>query len=183
MQDHEIVALYWKRDENAISETRDKYGVYCYTIAFNILYSNEDAEECVNDTYIKAWNTMPPQKPTVLSAFLGKITRNLAINRYKQERAAKRDVRLTEVFCEADGTMSGKYTDPLDEIALKDAINSFLASLSREHRIIFLRRYWYMSSVSEIARDYRIPEGTVKSILSRTRIKFRTHLEKEGIDL
>ena len=183
MQDHEIVALYWGRNETAIAETEKKYGGYCYVIAYNVLYSHEDAEECVNDTYLRAWETMPPEKPSALNAYLGRITRNLALNRYEYIHADKRDNRVTLIYDEAAHALSGEFTDPLDEIALKDAVNSFLASLSNEHRIIFLRRYWYMSDVASIARDYRIPEGTVKSILSRTRNKFKKHLEKEGIQL
>ena len=183
MEDNEIVALYWERNETAIAETEKKYGRYCYVIAYNVLYCHEDAEECVNDTYLRAWETIPPQRPTALNAYLGTITRNLALNRYEYIHADKRDSRVTLIYDEAAHALSGEFTDPLDEIALKDAVNSFLASLSNEHRIIFLRRYWYMSDMASIARDYRIPEGTVKSILSRTRKKFQKHLEKEGIHL
>lgn len=182
MEDHDIVTLYWDRSEAAILETEQKYGKYCYTIAYNILYSHEDAEECVNDTYVKAWDTMPPEKPTRLSAYLGTITRNIALNRYAHDHAQKRNVHLTEVYDEAAAAMSEVSGDTLaDEIALRDAINAFVAALPRETRIIFVRRYWYFSSVKDIAKDYGIPVGTVKSILSRTRKRFKEHLEKEGI--
>ncbi len=182
MDDREIIALYWERSETAIRETDRKYGKYCHAIAYNILYSKEDAEECVNDTYLKAWDSMPPEKPGRLSAFLGKITRNIALNRYAYDHADKRNVSLTEVYDEA----AEPFADPsnmLDEMILRDTINAFLASLPAETRILFMRRYWYMSPVKQIAKDYGLPEGTVKSILSRTRKRFKDYLEKEGIDL
>ena len=182
MDDREIVALYWARSETAIRETDRKYGKYCHAIAYNILYSREDAEECVNDTYLKAWDSMPPKRPDRLSAFLGKITRNIALNRYAHDHADKRNINLTEIYDEVMEPFADP-SDMIDEILLRDAINSFLAALPSETRILFLRRYWYMSPVKEIARDYGLPEGTVKSILSRTRKKFKAYLEKEGIDL
>ena len=182
MHDQEIVELYWDRNETAIVETDRKYGKYFHTIAYNILYSNEDAEECVNDTYLKAWETMPPEKPNCLSAYLGRITRNIALNRYTKNHAEKRNIQLTAVYDEA-AAVSADRTDMVDELILRDTINAFLASLSKEHRVIFMRRYWYASTVADIAKDYRIPEGTVKSILARTRIKFKKFLEKEGIEV
>ncbi|MBE6557750.1 MAG: sigma-70 family RNA polymerase sigma factor [Ruminococcaceae bacterium] len=183
MEDHDIVTLYWDRSEAAIRETEQKYGKYCYTIAYNILYSHEDAEECVNDTYVKAWDTMPPERPTRLSAYLGTITRNIALNRYAHDRAQKRNIHLTEVYDEAADAFPMPEKDLSDELMLKEVINGFVASLEKETRIIFVRRYWYFSSVKDIAKDYKIPEGTVKSILSRTRKRFKEHLEKEGIHL
>ena len=182
MDDREIVALYWERSESAIRETERKYGKYCHAIAYNILYSKEDAEECVNDTYLKAWNSMPPELPDSLSAYLGKLTRNLALNRYAYQHADKRNIHLTEIYDEATEPFADS-ADMLDEMILREAINTFLASLSAETRILFMRRYWYMSPVKQIARDYGLPEGTVKSILSRTRKKFKDYLEKEGIYL
>ena len=183
LSDDTIIDLFFARDETAITEIDRKYGSYLRTVAYHILHNDADCEECRNDTYLRAWETMPPEKPSALNAYLGRITRNLALNRYEYIHADKRDSRVTLIYDEAAHALSGEFTDPLDEIALKDAVNSFLASLSNEHRIIFLRRYWYMSDVASIARDYRIPEGTVKSILSRTRKKFQMHLEKEGIHL
>ncbi len=183
MEDRDIITLYWERSEAAIRETQQKYGKYCYVIAYNILYSHEDAEECVNDTYVKAWETMPPEKPLRLSAYLGKITRNIALNRYAHNHADKRNTHLTEVYDEAADAIPTPEKAFSDELILKEAINAFVASLPKETRIIFVRRYWYMSSVKDIAKDYGLPEGTVKSILSRTRKRFKAHLEKEGIDL
>ena len=187
MEDEKIVDLYWERSENALEETDIKYGKYCYRIAYNILYSNEDSEECVNDTYLKAWNAIPPQRPQRLSSFLGRITRNLALNRYSHNHAQKRSVNMELAYEEArdiSSHMRGRAEDSLaDEYALKTAINSFVSSLPKETRIIFVRRYWYLSPISDIARDYDIPEGTVKSILARTRKKFGEYLYKEGISL
>lgn len=184
MEDHDIVTLYWERSETAIQETDQKYGKYCYAIAYNILYSHEDAEECVNDTYVKAWDTMPPERPVRLSAYLGTITRNIALNRYAHDHAGKRNTHLTEVYDEAAAAVPDTDMEDLaDELALREVINTFVAALPRETRVIFVRRYWYFSTVKDIAKDYGLPEGTVKSILSRTRKRFREHLEKEGIYL
>ncbi len=185
MDDQKIVDLYWERSETAISETQKKYGKYCYHIAYTILHSNEDAEECVNDTYLRAWGAMPPAKPSRLSTFLGKITRNLALDRLDKNTAQKRSgaVELTldelsECIPDADSTL-----DPADEIVLGDAINSFLAGLPVKTRQVFVRRYWYLSSVKSIARDAGMSESAVKVSLMRTREAFRLHLEKEGIVL
>ena len=178
MDDSKIIALYFGRSQEAIEQTEKKYGKYCHYIAYNILYSSPDAEECVNDTYMKAWQTMPPQKPESLRAYLGAITRNIAINRYKRDRAQKRNAGTEIVFSEAESFLPSVSHE--EELALREAINSFLASLSAETRIIFVRRYWYLSRISEISEDHGLPEGTVKSILSRTRKRFREYLLKEG---
>ena len=183
VEDKKIVELYWDRSERAIAETQTKYGRYCHSIAYNVLYSNEDAEECVNDTYVKAWNAMPPHQPTRLSTFLGKITRNLALDRYSQRRAQKRVVPGTELILDelAECIPSGEGSDMSDELILRDAVNGFLASLPKQTRVIFVRRYWYLSPVSDIARDLGLTESNVKVTLLRTRNKFKAYLEKEGI--
>ena len=185
MEDKQIVDLYFERSESAITETEKKYGRYCHYIAYNILYSDLDAQECVNDTYIKAWGAMPPNKPERLSVFLGKITRNIALNRYKYDKTQKRHGNFELILDEMAELIPAENSDTnLDNtIALRDAINSFVASLSQDTRIIFVRRYWYLSPIKDIARDYGIPEGTVKSVLSRTRKRFRDHLLKEGIEI
>jgi RNA polymerase sigma-70 factor (ECF subfamily) len=181
MKDEKIVGLYWERNEAAISESGKKYGSYCHSIAYNILQSHEDSDECVNDTWSSAWNAMPPKKPSKLQAFLGRITRNIAIDRYRfgraQKRSAKTEVLLDEYWeCIPNGEM------PLeDEVSLKLAINSFLASLDPRTRIIFMRRYWYAMSVKSIAEGMQLSQGHVNVILHRTRTKFREHLQKEGI--
>ena len=182
--DEEIVALYWSRNEEAIRQTADTLGHYCYTVAYNILGNTEDAEECVNDTYIKVWDSIPPQKPKLFKSFIGRITRNLALDRYDREHAIKRsgntDLALEEIgecLPENDGR------EMSDEIALRDAINGFLESLPEETRIIFMRRYWYLSPVGHIAGDLGLSTSNVKVILMRTRKKFKAYLEKEGISL
>lgn len=183
MEDSRIIELFWERAEDAISETDRKYGKYCYAIAYNILHSDPDSEECVNDTYLRAWETMPPQKPNALSAYLGRITRNLALNRLSYKAREKRAEGYVAVLDEVGEMLPDASTMPegADDVALREAINSFLRSLDANTRIIFVRRYWYNSVIAEIATDYSIPVGTVKSTLSRTRKRFRDHLEKEGI--
>jgi RNA polymerase sigma-70 factor (ECF subfamily) len=184
MQDCNIVDLYWQRDEQAIKETAEKYGSYCYHIAYNILYSDLDAEECVNDTYVKAWESMPPHKPEKLSTYLGKLTRNIAINRYVHDRAQKRNAETDLVFDELSYLIPDGQTSNLpDEVALKDAINRFVGALPYQTRVVFVRRYWYVSPIADIAKDYGLSQGQVKVMLFRTRKKFKAFLEKEGISL
>lgn len=184
MDDRMIVDLYWERSETAISETEKKYGKYCHTIAYRILHSKEDAEECVNDTYSAAWEAMPPHKPNRLSTFLGKLTRNIALNRYLHDHAEKRFAPTELILHEVEEILPDPASeDTADEITLKDAINGFLASLPQQTRIIFVRRYWYLSRVKEIARDLGLTESNVKVILLRTRNQFKAYLKKEGIEL
>ena len=183
MDDQRIIELFWQRKEDAIKETEKKYGKYCFTIANNILLCKEDSEECVIDAYIRLWNSIPPNRPNCFSSFIGRITRNLALDRYQKSKAAKRLSTVTLAFDELDGCLfdSNSHLPPEDSIALKDAVNSFLEELSSKNRIIFVRRYWYFSSVKDIARDYGFSQSDVKISLMRTREKFRSHLIKEGI--
>lgn len=184
MDDKQIVALYWEHSEDAIAQTEKKYGRYCHYIARNILYSDQDAEECVNDTYQKAWETMPPKKPELLSAYLGKLTRHIAINSYIHDHADKRSPGMQMILDEAEEFFPDPAdSDISDEIHLRDAINSFLASLTQEVRVVFVRRYWYMSSVKDIAKDYGMTESKVKITLMRTRNRFKEYLEGEGISI
>lgn len=185
MDDRKIVELYWERSESAIRETQKKYGKYCNRIAMNILNSFPDAEECVNDAYLQVWNSIPPKKPLSLAAYIGKIVRNLSINRIVHQSAEKRSARVTTVLEEAEEFLPSPAgeTSLSDELALKEAINGFLATLSAEHRAIFLYRYWYLSSVKEIAKRFKLSESNVKVILHRTRGKFKEYLEKEGIQI
>ena len=182
MDDRAIIELYNQRDENAIGETQKKYGRYCHTIAYNILRSDEDSEECVNDTYLKVWNTIPPTVPQRFSAFIGKITRNTALDRYAQISAQKRDCGVEVALDEIAECISSEMTGSVsDEMALKNAINGFLATLPRRTRIIFMRRYFYLLSIKEIAAGLSMSESNVKVTLMRTREKFREYLENEGI--
>ena len=184
MEDSQIIELYWNRDESALTETDRKYGNYCWKIAHNILLSPEDAEECVSDTWMHAWNAMPPQKPAILSAFLAKITRNLSIDRYKSAHADKRGGGRVAVCLDELGDCislgSATPESVLDEQELASVIDRFLRTLPERDCSIFLRRYWYVDSVAAIARRYRVPENTIKSNLFRTRNKLRKFGQEEG---
>lgn len=184
MEDRQIIELYNERSEAAISEIADKYGKYCHYIAYNILYDEQDSEECVNDTWFRAWNTIPPQQPNKLSAFLGKITRNLALDKYKFYNREKRGNGQTALVLEELGECisAGNRTEQeVEERQLVEVLNTFLRSLPSEKRRILVRRYWYLSPVKEIAKDFAMSESSVKTILHRTRIKLKHFLEKEGI--
>ena len=183
MDDKRIVELYFERSETAIRETEKKYGKYCHYIAYNILYSEQDAEECVNDTYLAAWESIPPHKPVRLSTFLGKLVRNISLNRYQYDHAQKRTAPPTVILDEVQECIPDPDSDqPLsDEIALRDAINGFMHTLSKKTRIIFVRRYWYFCAIKDIASSLGLSESYVKVSLLRTREKFKSYLEKEGI--
>ncbi len=186
MDDRQIIELYNERSEAAISETADKYGRYCHYIAYNILYNDQDSEECVNDTYFKAWNTIPPQQPKKLSTYLGKITRNLALDRYKYYNREKRGAGQSSAFLEELSECvpaSDNTEQSVTEKMLVESLNAFLESMPSEKRQILVRRYWYFSPISEIASDFSISESKVKSILHRVRNKLKLFLEKEGIVL
>ena len=186
MDDTGIIDLYWARQERALDETERKYGGYCWTIAHNILRSREDTEECVNDTWLRAWNAMPPQRPAILSSFLGTITRNLSLDRYKAGRAGKRGGgRVVVALDELEACIPGKgdVEQILADAELARTIDRFLRKLPEKECCIFLRRYWYVDTTQEIARRYHMAEGTVKSTLHRTRKKLREYLEQEGVYL
>lgn len=186
MDDERIVDLYWERSENAIAETSAKYGRYCKYIAYNILQNHEDSEECVNDTYMKAWAAMPSYRPSKLSAFLGKITRNLSLNRYKKSTTQKRGAgQIPLALDELQECLpsSSSVEKEMDDILLKDALNQFLSELDRENRIIFMQRYWYLCSIKEIAKEHHFTESKVKMILSRLRSQLKIFFEKEGIEI
>ena len=182
MEDRAIIGLYWSRSESAIAETDQKYGPYCYSIAHNILSSPEDAEECVNDTYLAAWRTIPPKKPAVLSTFLGKITRRLSIDRWRSRTAYKRGSGELPLALEELGECAGGETPEAAlqrrELALR--FNSFLSTLPETERSVFLCRYWYLDSVGKISETFGFSQSKVSTMLHRTRKKLRTVLEKEG---
>jgi RNA polymerase sigma-70 factor (ECF subfamily) len=181
-----ILDLYWARSESAISETALKYGRYCAQIAMNILQNSEDTGECVNDTYLNAWNAIPPQRPIIFSSFLGKITRNLSLNKYKEQRAKKRGGHEIALVLDEleDCIPSGCAVEAEYEAGvIAKAIDSFLFSIDAESRIIFVRRYWYADTIIEIASRFKISESKVKSTLFRTRNKLKIHLEKEGVTI
>ena len=184
MEDSKIIDLYWARKEQALAETDAKYGSYCRTIARNILRNFEDTEECVSDTWLHAWNSMPPQRPGILSAFLGRITRNLSFDRCKYRQADKRGggtlpLALDELGEYIPSAQRVEYA--LEQKELAAAIDRFLRTLPEKDCNLFLRRYWYVDSVQSIAARYAIKENTAKSILFRTREKLRRYLAGEGI--
>lgn len=186
MDDKQIVDLYWQRSEEALTETAQKYGSYCFFIAHHILADRQDSEECVNDTYWKAWGSIPPVRPEKLQLFLGRITRNLALNRYKQNTAKKRRGDQTALALEElrDCVPAPTAMDTIvDDIVLADALDRFLASLQADVRQAFMRRYWYFSPVSEIAGDLGMTQGQVKMKLHRARKKLKDLLEQEGVSL
>lgn len=186
MDDAKIVQLYWDRNEQAIPATAGKYGNYCTSIAKNILGNKEDAEECVNDTYLNAWNSMPPHRPSILSTFLGKIVRNLSFNRYKHTTAEKRGGgELPVVLDELSDLISGKddVEQEIDHKELVNAIDIFLDSLSPKKRSIFVSRYWYTDSVSEIAVRCGMKDGAVSMALNRIRLNLHNYLLERGFEL
>ena len=185
MEYQEIIELYWKRSENALTETSRKYTQYCRAIAGNILENWQDVEECLNDTWLAAWESIPPQRPVRLNIYLGRITRNLALNRRKAQTAQKRggghlDAVLDELRqCISEEDMEQQ----LDEMMLRDAVDDFLRRQTSRNRAIFLRRYWAMERVEDIARDLGLRRGQTATILYRMRKALKKHLEKEEIPL
>ena len=186
MDDSQIVDLYWKRQGNAVSQTKEKYGRYLFSIANHILQQYEDSEECVNDTLFGAWNSIPPHRPAVLSTYLGKITRRLALKKHRGKTAQKRggteaDLSLEEL---SDCIPAGQSIDAqLDDRELAQILNRFLSELPVQQRQAFVCRYWYCESILEIARRFSWSESKTKMSLLRTREKLRQHLKKEGIFL
>lgn len=186
MNDEQIIDLFFKRSEQAIAEVKEKYGSYCHRIAYNILRNYEDSEECVSDTVLQAWNVIPPQKPEILSGFLGKITRNLALNKYKFNTTQKRGSGHTDVALEelADCLPASNNTEQTVEDQLViECLNLFLSKQKVRTRQIFMRRYWYLDSIKEIADDFGVSESGVKMLLLRTRNSLKAFMEKEGISI
>ncbi len=177
MTDHEIIELFFARDEAAIRETGKKYGAYCMSIAQNILKSTPDAEECVNDTYLKAWNNIPPERPNALKVFLGCIVRRLSLDRYRSWHTAKRDRNLEVAFEELSDCVPMRDEDTL---ILRELLNEFLASLESKDRITFMRRYWYAMPPAQIAKLDKISVNAVTVRLYKTRNKLREFLAERG---
>lgn len=184
MRDESIVELFFKRDERAIEETRTKYGPYCSRIALGLLSVREDAEECVQDTYLAAWNRMPPERPNVLGTFLGRITRNLAISRYRRNRAEKRYAGIQSQLEElADCLPSDDGVEKdLERRELGRIISRWLDTLSETDRTLFVRRYWYGDRVEELARSWGQRANTLSQRLRRLRLSLRDVLEKEELE-
>ncbi len=183
MQDELIVNMYWRRDENAVTQSEIKYGKYLRKIANNILYDFRDAEESVNETYLKAWNSMPPSKPSVLSVYLGRLTRQFSIDIYRTKNRDKRGgAQYTASLDELSECVSGEESveAQVELSELTGALEKYLRSLSEEQRVIFVGRYYFCDSLRDIARYYGFSESKIKSILYRVRTGLKLHLEKEG---
>lgn len=184
MEDEKIIDLYWERNEEAITATDEKYGKYLKTIARGILKDERDSQECVSDTYMGAWNKMPPERPSLLKAFLGKITRNLSLKKYRDMTAEKRGGGEPTLAMEelAECIASGSSVEgQLEGKAVTEALNTFLTGLAAEERKIFVLRYWYLESIRDVAARFDYGESKVKMTLKRTRDKLKEHLAKEGI--
>jgi RNA polymerase sigma-70 factor (ECF subfamily) len=188
LNDTTILELYESRNESAISETAKRYGSYCLSIAVNILQSREDSEEIVNDTYLKAWNAIPPERPTKFASFLGVITKNLSLNRYKASRTQKRSGRSEDgtaflMLSELEECVPASETveTQVDAAILREAIEVFLTTIPHNDEVFFLRRYWHNDSIADVAERFGVSESRVKSSLFRTRNKLKAHLEKEGV--
>ncbi|WP_295580430.1 RNA polymerase sigma factor [uncultured Oscillibacter sp.] len=185
MEDSDIIDLYWRRDQQAIGETAGKYGGFLWGIAWNILRSHGDAEECVNDTYLRTWNAIPPSRPTAFRAWLGRIARNLSLDRWKQGRAQCRGGgdAMEILLGELDGCVPAPHRvdTALEDREIAALISAFLRRLPQESRIMFLRRYWYGDTLADIAGHLGCGEGKVKSSLFRTRKALRAYLEQEGV--
>ena len=184
MEDQQIVALFFDRDEQAITQTAAKYGKYLFSIAYHILSSNRDSEEAVNDTYLGAWRSIPPHAPIKLNTYLGKITRRVALGKWKAAYAQKRGggeivLALEELGECFSGGDTPEHT--MERMELTKAINVFLKALPETEQRVFVCRYWYLYPVKTIAKEFAFSESKVKSMLSRTRMKLKNHLQKEGM--
>lgn len=184
MTDEIIIKLYFDRNEKAITATKDKYGKYLYKIAYNILHIKEDSEECVDDTYLGAWNTIPPKKPSVLRTYLCKLTRNISLKRFRDNTALKRGgTQTTLALSELEEVLSSSEAieDKIEREELLEFINQFIKELKAEQRQIFLARYFYLLSIKDIARKLGHSESKIKITLMRTRDNLREELKKEGL--
>ena len=184
MDDAQIIDLYDKRDQTAISFTSAKYANYCHSISYNIVKNREDADECLNDTWTQCWNTIPPAKPNSLKTYAGTICRNLSLNRYKANHTQKRgsgvvDAALDELSEILSNVANAEDDDNSEKI--REVLNKFLGNLKEKERNVFVRRYWHLKTNAEIAEEYKLSEANVKQLLFRARNKLKKDLEKNGI--
>lgn len=182
MDDNRIIELFFCRDEQAIELTKSKYGRYLNTVAFNILGNRSASEECESDTYYRAWNSIPPARPVSMLAYLSKITRNLALDKLREEKRAQ-SLRATVILDEISEILPDTSADLVYDLDLKEIMRDFVRELDPTSRNIFLKRYFYMMTVREIAFDLGIREGSVKSSLFRTRQKLRDYLKRRGVEI
>ena len=185
MEDCVIISLYNSRSESAIKETDKKYGTYCRSVAFNILHDRFEVEECVNDTYLKVWNSIPPTQPDSLHSYIGRIVRNTALNLVKKKKTKKRGSgHYDEIYDELNGELSriGRIDDYSD-IELRDILNRFLDSLTEESKAVFIARYWYFDSIAEISKIMHISQSKTKALLMKCRNELKIFLQKEDISV
>jgi RNA polymerase sigma-70 factor (ECF subfamily) len=185
MTDEQILDLYESRNESAIRETARQYGAYCTAIAARILNNAQDAEETVNDTYLKAWNAIPPSRPAILSAFLGRITKNLSLDKYKSHKSAKRGDSAALLLSELEACIPSRASveNEVDARILNETVEAFLDTISKADRLFFMRRYWHNDSIEAIAERFGVGQSRVMSSLFRTRNKLKAKLKKEGVFL
>ena len=186
MDDKTIVDLYLRKDQNALSASAEKYGTRLKQISFRIVHDISDAEECENDTYLSAWNSIPPHAPNhYLFAFLAKIVRNISLNLYTKNHTQKRYAHIVELSKEMEECLPAPSDDPCSacDSELMQCINRFLLRLSEEERTVFVRRYWFADSIKEVASRFNISESKTKSMLLRTRNKLKKYFESEGLQL
>lgn len=184
MEDDQIIELYFQRAEDAVTETARKYGNYCHAISMNILSNEEDARECVNDTYLAAWNSIPPHRPSVLSAFLGKITRRISINLWHKKRTASRgggEVALALEELEECVASRDRVEQRIEAEDLAKAVSGFVRNLPDQERRVFICRYWYLDPIGDISTRFGFSGSKVKTMLCRTRQKLLRYLKKEGL--
>lgn len=183
MTDHEIIELYFARDERAIRETADAHGTYCFGVAMRILQSHPDAEECVNDTWLRAWNTIPPKRPDALRTYLAHIIRNLAISRYRREHAGKRSHAPDTPIHELSECLPDPEADPVGAVGageLRELLNRFVRELEEPDRKLFVGRYWHSYASADLARAYGMKENAVNQRLYRIRERLRKYLAERG---
>lgn len=185
MNDMEIIEMYFRRDENAIRQTEIKYGLFCRSLAYNILQIHEDAEECVNDTYLKAWNSIPPNEPVYFRGWLGRVVRNLSLDLQRKNHRKKRYAGIEEIFEELDECIpsSSHVEGEIEKGMLTEALNKWVGGLPQMDRIIFLRRYWFGESLKTIAKIYRLTPADVANHMYRLRQKLKAELKREGLFL
>ncbi len=183
MDDKRIVDLFWARDVRALDAVREKYGKLCHRIAYNLLGNNQDVEECENDAYLAVWNAIPPAKPQSLSAFLGRVVRNIAINRFHARQAQKRGGTMEELLPELCEIAGGSPEEAFDRAHTLELLTTFLKEETEEYRWLFMRRYWYGDSIASLTEQSGLGESTVKMRLSRQRERLRRYLQQEGVEI
>ncbi|MBR3766858.1 MAG: RNA polymerase sigma factor [Clostridia bacterium] len=183
MDDVKIINLFFARDEKAINETQNKYGEFIHFIAFNIMEKNEDAEECVNDTYLKLWNSIPPERPLSFKAYIGRITRNSALSRYRYNKAEKRDCGIYVLLSELEECLPDNTSveNEYDGKLLSEIISVWLKTLSPDNRAVFIKRYWYGESVKDLAEKMGVAPSKLSSLLFSLRKQLKKELERKGV--